>query len=196
MSGKGIRHDDRKRPVTRLAAGVVLIGWIIISTMAWAADRPPGLMVQNGRPAPDLRLTNMEGEVTDLRDLRGRWVMVHFWATWCGPCRKEMPSLQRMVQHMAPEHLRLVLVNTAETDDEVFAFLGLVAPDLNSLMDRDGQVTEKWQPRGLPSSFLIDPPGRVRYLALGGRDWASEPYLAFLRHINQAPAAKVPTTRR
>ena len=63
-------------------------------------------------------------------------------------------------------------------------------------MDRDGQVTEKWQPRGLPSSFLIDPEGRVRYLALGGRDWASEPYLAFLRHISQAPAAKAPKTRR
>lgn len=182
--------------MTRPGVGAVLIGWIMLSTLAWAADRPPGLMLQNGRPAPDLRLTNMEGEVTDLRDLRGRWVMVHFWATWCGPCRKEMPSLQRMVQRMAPERLHLVLVNTAETDDEVFAFLGLVAPDLNSLMDRDGQVTEKWQPRGLPSSFLIDPKGRVRYLALGGRDWASEPYLAFLRHISQAPAGKVPATRR
>ena len=180
----------------RQGAGIVLIVWAILSSIAWAVDRPPGLMVQNGRPAPDLRLTNMEGEVTDLRDLRGRWVMVHFWATWCGPCRKEMPSLQPMAQHIAPERLRLVLVNTAETDDEVFAFLGLVAPDLNSLMDRDGQVTEKWQPRGLPSSFLIDPQGRVRYLALGGRDWASEPYLAFLRHISQAPAAKAPMTRR
>ena len=182
--------------MTRRGAGVVLIGWLMISTMAGAADRPPGLMAQNGRPAPHLRLTNMEGEVTDLRDLRGLWVMVHFWATWCGPCRKEMPSLQRMAQHIAPERLRLVLVNTAETDDEVFAFLGLVAPDLNTLMDRDGQVTENWQPRGLPSSFLVDPEGRVRYLALGGRDWASEPYLAFLHGISQAPAGKVPTTGR
>lgn len=179
----------------RLAASLLMILLMVASTV-WAADRPPGLMAQNGRPAPDLRLMDMEGEVTDLRDLRGLWVMVHFWATWCGPCRKEMPSLQRMVQQISPQRVRLVLVNTAETDDEVFAFLGLVAPDLNSLMDRDGQVTEKWQPRGLPSSFLIDPQGRIRYLALGGRDWASAPYLAFLRHISQESKGKAPTTGR
>ena len=50
----------------RRGAGIVLIVWAMLSSIAWAADRPPGLMVQNGRPAPDLRLTNMEGEVTDL----------------------------------------------------------------------------------------------------------------------------------
>ena len=152
-----------------------------------AADLPPGLMARDGSPAPALHLTNMAGEATDLKDLRGQWVMVHFWATWCGPCRKEMPTLQHLVKQFPPQRLRLLLVNTAETDDDVFAFLGLVAPDLDSLMDRDGSATERWQPRGLPSSFLIDPDGRQRYLALGGRDWATGPYLTFLQQITQSP---------
>ncbi len=159
---------------------------------ATAAEVPPGLMARDGAPAPALRLSNMEGKVTDLRDLRGQWVMVHFWATWCGPCRKEMPTLQSLVKLLPTQRLRILLVNTAETDDEVFAFLGLVAPDLDTLMDRDGKVTEQWQPRGLPSSFLIDPDGRQRYLALGGRDWATQPYPAFLRQITQPPAVNGP----
>lgn len=164
--------------------------------MAAAADLPPGLMVRDGAPAPVLRLTNVAGEVTDLKDLRGQWVMVHFWATWCGPCRKEMPTLQALAKLLPPQRLRVLLVNTAETDDDVFAFLGLVAPDLDSLMDRDGSVTERWQPRGLPSSFLIDPDGRQRYLALGGRDWAAGPTLAFLRQITQPPAVAGPGNGR
>ena len=164
--------------------------------MAAAADLPPGLMVRDSAPAPVLRLTNVAGEVTDLKDLRGQWVMVHFWATWCGPCRKEMPSLQALAKLLPPQRLRVLLVNTAETDDDVFAFLGLVAPDLDTLMDRDGSVTEHWQPRGLPSSFLIDPDGRQRYLALGGRDWAAGPTLAFLRQITQSPAVAGPGNGR
>lgn len=171
----------------------LLLGlWALSMLTAAAADLPPGLMVRDGRPAPVLRLTNMAGEVTDLRDLRGQWVMVHFWATWCGPCRKEMPTMQNLVKLLPTQRLRILLVNTAETDDEVFAFLGLVAPDLDPLMDRDGKATELWQPRGLPSSFLIDPDGRQRYLALGGRDWATEPYPAFLRQITQPPAVNGP----
>jgi thiol-disulfide isomerase/thioredoxin len=147
----------------------------------WAAEAlPPGLMVLDGRPAPGLRLADADGKQTDLKELRGHWVMVHFWASWCGPCRAEMPSLQRLVESGKVPALKLVVVNTAEGDDEVAAFLNRHAPDLATLMDRDGQVTERWQPRGLPSSFFVDPEGRLRYLALGGRPWDTLPYLQFL----------------
>ena len=156
---------------------------------AWSAmDVPRGLLPRDGYPAPDLRLANMDGVVTDLRALRGQWVMVHFWATWCGPCRKEMPTLQQLTRQIPANRLRVVLVNTAESDDEVFAFLGAVVPDLDSIMDRDGRTTERWQPRGLPSSFLVDPQGRVRYLALGDRAWDSIEYIRFLRLLTSKPA--------
>ena len=64
-------------------------------------------------------------------------------------------------------------------------FLPFVAPDLPTLMDYDGKTAEKWGPRGLPSSFLVDPQGRVRYLAIGNRDWDSPEYLRFLRRISR-----------
>ena len=79
--------------------------------------------------------------------------------------------------------LEIVVINTAESEDKVFAFLAGVAPDLNPLMDRDGLVTERWQPRGLPATFLVDPSGRLQYLALGGRPWDSPDYLKFLQKL-------------
>ncbi|MFV1997408.1 MAG: TlpA family protein disulfide reductase [Acidiferrobacterales bacterium] len=133
--------------------------------------------------APGLRLANADGEVTDLRDLRGNWVMVHFWASWCGPCRKELPSVQRMAQQVVPKEIKLVMVNTAENEDDIISFLFGVAPDLDTLMDSDGVVTNLWQPRGLPSSFFVDPDGRIRFLALGGRPWDTKPYLDFIRSL-------------
>ena len=161
--------------------------FLLLSLLAFAAHAaeppPPGLMVLKPKPAPTLKLKDMDGKSVDLNALRGRWVLVHFWASWCGPCRKEMPTLQAMRAQIPEEQLALVMVNTAETDEQVFAFLPTVAPDLNSYMDYDGAVTDRWQPRGLPSSFFVDPQGRLRYLALGGRAWDSPAYLNFLRSL-------------
>lgn len=162
----------------------VLLLWLVpLFAMAREPVLPAGIIKLDGRAAPPLVLADMDGNRTDLARLRGKWVLVHFWAGWCGPCRREMPTLQQLHQQLQDERFLLVLVNTAETDDEVFAFLPTVAPELSTLMDRDGLATERWQPRGLPSSFLVDPEGRLRFLALGGRDWASPAYLSFLRAL-------------
>lgn len=152
-----------------------------VSLPAWAATPPPGLLTLTPKPAPALKLKNADGKLFDLASTAGQWRLVHFWASWCGPCRKEMPTLQKMSVKL-PE-LKLILVNTSETDDEVFSFLATVSPELDSLMDRDGLVTERWKPRGLPSSYLVDPNGKQRYLALGGRDWDSPAYLNFLQAL-------------
>lgn len=159
------------------ATTVALGLWLFLT--AAAAELPEGLIALDGQPAPALKLADPDGNVTDLATLRGRWVMVHFWAGWCAPCRRELPAIAAMIQ-TKPASLGLVMVNTAETDDDVFAFLAAVAPELTSLLDRDGQVTERWQPRGLPSTFFVDPAGRLRYLALGGRPWDTPPYQRFL----------------
>lgn len=144
---------------------------------------PKGLITLDGRPALELKLNNMDGEAFDLSKSRGHWVFVHFWASWCGPCRREMPTIQSMSSILEKTSLEIVIVNTSETDDTVFSFLGIVAPDLIPLMDYDGLVTQKWQPRGLPSTFLVDPNGKLRYLALGGREWDSKEFLSFLKSL-------------
>jgi len=163
----------------------ILIICILMLSAVHAKDSPlpQGIIALDGRPAPALKLNDMDGHSFDLKDSRGHWVFVHFWASWCGPCRREMPTIQTMAAAIKDTSLEIVLVNTAETDEEVFTFLGIVAPDLESLMDHDGLITERWQPRGLPSSFLVDPSGKLRYVALGGRVWDSPEYITFLRRL-------------
>jgi len=164
----------------RWITAVVLL---LLCGISHAAEPPPGMIKLDGRPAPALQLSDLDGKPVDLAQKRGRWTLVHFWATWCGPCRREMPTLAQLMKALPPERLNIYLVNTSENEDDVFAFLASVSPELGTLLDRDGQVTERWQPRGLPASFLVDPQGRLRYLALGGRDWANGPYLNFLREL-------------
>lgn len=156
----------------------------VACTADTTAELPKGVIkIEPAANAPGLRLANGDGGVTDLRDLRGNWVMVHFWASWCGPCRLELPTIQRMAKQVVPKHIKLVMVNTAEKEDDIITFLFGVAPDLDTLMDSDGVVTNRWQPRGLPSSFFVDPDGKIRYLALGGRPWDTKPYLTFIRSL-------------
>jgi cytochrome c biogenesis protein CcmG/thiol:disulfide interchange protein DsbE len=163
---------------------VALLFGLLFSWHSIAGEKlPKGIMQLDGRKAPALVLEDMDGEVWDIGEARGRWVFVHFWAAWCGPCRREMPTIQAIYPQFDSGELEIVVINTAESEDKVFAFLAGVAPDLNPLMDKDGLVTERWQPRGLPATFLVDPSGRLQYLALGGRPWDSPDYLKFLQKL-------------
>lgn len=169
-----------------MMARVLLLCWLGSIGAARSADLtllPPGIMTVDGTPAPALRLNSIDGEPYDLAGSRGHWVFVHFWASWCGPCKREMPSIERMIDRLQSRQIEFVMVNTAETEDTAFTFLAAVAPDVTPLMDSQGLVTERWQPRGLPASFLVDPQGRIRYQALGGREWDTPPYLDFLRRL-------------
>lgn len=167
-----------------LTRAVVSACLLLVSLPSMAADTlPKGLLVLDGREAPPLVLNDLDGERWDISEARGRWLFVHFWASWCGPCRKEMPTIQAIFPKFDASQLEIVLVNTAESEDVVFTFLAEVAPDLTPLVDADGSVTEQWQPRGLPSTFFVDPEGRLQYLGLGGRPWDTTEYLRFLQRL-------------
>jgi len=146
---------------------------------------PKGIIKITPRIAPTLSLENMDGEKFSLSIGKQRWSFVHFWASWCGPCRREMPTIQAVTQDMAKDNIDFVIVNTAESEDTVFSFLGAVSPDINTLLDRDGLVTEQWQPRGLPSTYLVDPNGKIQYVVIGGQDWEKPLYQNFLRQLSQ-----------
>ncbi|MBE9516853.1 MAG: TlpA family protein disulfide reductase [Proteobacteria bacterium] len=167
--------------MSRLAATILLM--LLTAVPAWSAELPLGIRAMPGQAATDFTLTDLDGKKHTLSAYRGRWVFVHFWASWCGPCRAEMPKVEAIAEDAAKAGLVLLLVNTAESEDEAFSFMGGVAPSLNTTLDKDGTVTEVWQPRGLPATFFVDPKGKIRYQALGGRPWADPAYRQFLKSL-------------
>lgn len=168
---------------TLTAALLVLLSLQGLADETASQSLPRGIITLDGRAATAVTLKDLDGNSFDLSAQRGKWTFLHFWASWCGPCRKEMPTIQAIWSEFQGTDLAIVLVNTAEDEDTVFNFMGIVAPDMNTLLDSDGKVTERWQPRGLPSTFFIDPEGKLRYLALGGRPWDKGEYLAFLKSL-------------
>lgn len=174
--------------MSRLSRLPVVFGGLVLAMMALSAptiatELPTGIRVMDGRAAPDFSLKDIDGKTQRLSGYRGQWVFLHFWASWCGPCRLEMPKVDAISAELTKAGMVFLLVNTSEPEDVVFSFLGDAAPDLTSVLDVDGLVTETWDPRGLPATFLIDPEGKIRYQALGGRPWDEPAYRAFLNTL-------------
>jgi thiol-disulfide isomerase/thioredoxin len=164
-----------------------LIAIVSINTSVIANEidvKPPfGIRNHDIGVAPDFTLQDIDGEKFTLKQSKAQWIFLHFWASWCGPCREEMPAIQRLAENIQDDKFNIVMINTAEDEDTIFEFLAAINVDLNSLMDADGQVTEVWKPRGLPTTFLINPKGEIKYQAIGGREWDSPEYIKFIQQL-------------
>jgi thiol-disulfide isomerase/thioredoxin len=172
----------------RISGKLIVLIFIVCSglysTSLYASDQLPVKIIPlNGKLAENFAIDDYDGNKYELKSSRGKWVFLHFWASWCRPCRREMPLIYKLQKQFEGKHIDFVLVNTAENEDTIFEFLGSIAPDLHSYMDRDGELTELWKPRGLPTTFFIDPEGRKRFLALGGRPWDKPAYQSLIRKM-------------
>ena len=123
--------------------------------------------------APGFSLTDMDGEQHTLDDYRGKVIMLNLWATWCPPCRREIPSMESIFQDLKDKGFVVLAVNQFETPDHVFAYMGQLSvyPTFPVLFDRDSKVSELYGVKGLPTTLLINKQGQVAYRALGGRDF-------------------------
>ncbi len=130
------------------------------------------------RPAPALVLPDMDDKAWNLAELRGRVVVVNFWATWCPPCRREFPSLERLQKHFPVEDLQVIAVNVGEDADTIFAFTG--TPAIPVLLDQDAKAMTSWRVGGLPSTYVIDRAGYILLRAIGGREFDDPASLAQL----------------
>lgn len=116
--------------------------------------------------AHDFALFTLDGATLRLSDLRGRWVLVNFWATWCAPCREEMPYLDRLAADHA-DHLSVLAVNMRESEESVRAFAEELSLQLPILLEPDDATLLAYYVRGLPMSVLIDPDGNVLQRMMG-----------------------------
>lgn len=146
-------------------------------------------------PAPAFALPTPDGRTIDLAGLRGKVVLLNFWATWCPPCREEMPSMERLHQEFKDQGLVVLAVNVQESPKRVVLFMRGFQLSFPTVLDADTTVTARYQVRGLPATFLIDRQGRLVGQVIGARDWADPPARALIRALlsgSGSPAASAP----
>jgi thiol-disulfide isomerase/thioredoxin len=125
-----------------------------------------------GGATPPLELTDLKGKKHSLADYRGKVVLVNFWATWCEPCREEMPSMERLRVSLADRQFAVLAVNLAEPESRIAKFLDTVPVGFPILLDRDTKTTRAWQAKVLPATYIVGPDGAVRYRHVGELDWS------------------------
>ena len=130
-------------------------------------------------PAPDFNLMGMDGETHTLEDLKGKFVLVNFWATWCNPCKVEMPLLEKLHQTLKSEKFTVLGLHVGPGPENIEEFKKLMPISFPIYVDMDLEVN--WGVPGLPTTFLMDPEGKLIYRAVGKREFASDEMVNFLK---------------
>ncbi len=152
---------------------------IMLILLAWAhvAQADPmsefGVLQPKVRMlAPDFSLQDLDGKLHRLSAYRGKLVVLHFWATWCAPCRYEIPILHALGERLAGENILLLSVNVDRGHREgVQSFARTLGQGFHTLLDADGDVRTAYAVRALPTTYIIGRDGRFSGLIVGARDW-------------------------
>ena len=139
---------------------------------AWAASGT--LKPWSGGATPPLALRDIEGKEHHLADYKGKVVVLNFWATWCDPCREEMPAMQRLQDKLAGKPFVILAVDYGEGAPRVKDFLQKVPVRFTVLLDRDTTAATAWKVKVLPTTLVIDPQQKVRFVAVGDIGWDTQ----------------------
>jgi len=162
----------------RLAAA---IGIALFTQLACAQALTPW----SGGTTPPLELADLEGAAHKLADYRGSTVLVNFWATWCVPCREEIPSIERLRRSLDGKAFTVLAVNVGESGRAARGFAEKMPVQFTWLLDPEGRTAKTWRARVLPASYVIGPDGATRYSALGALDWSSAEVRAAMLALTQ-----------
>ncbi len=172
-----------QRPDRRRAFGWLTATALSVACPATAVAAPNAVAWPTGRPTPDFSLDGGDGPTLSLASLRGSPVLLNFWASWCEPCRTEMPSLELLETRHRQTGLRVLAINFRETDATVRRFVEQTGLSLTVLRDRDGGVAKAYGVRIYPTTVAIDASGRARFMVIGEVDWLGAAAAGWLRPI-------------
>jgi thiol-disulfide isomerase/thioredoxin len=187
-------HPGRSLSVRRSNLSVArLFPIAVLLAASWcspasASDPLASLLIQPYPapiPAPALSLERIDGAPLGPDDLRGKLVFLNFWATWCVPCRQEMPAMERLYQEFGKRGLDVVAVNFQESRSEIQGFLKTVPLSFPIALDSGGEAAHAFGVRGLPVTYLLDRDGRILWKAIGPREWNSPVTRAYFEKILQ-----------
>jgi cytochrome c biogenesis protein CcmG, thiol:disulfide interchange protein DsbE len=174
--------DDRTTLIATVLCVVLVVGggWILVQGVETA---------QVGSTAPPISARDLQGNLLSAEELEGKAVLLNIWATWCEPCRAEMPSMQRLYARFQDEPFVVVAVSIdgARSEEVVMERIGRFVDDLGlefSVAHDSRQVTRRrYQVRGLPESFLIDQEGVIRNRIIGAVDWDAPEYVEMVEAV-------------
>lgn len=133
--------------------------------------------------APDFTLEDLSGKRISLKSLNGKVIFLNFWATWCVPCRQEMPTMEKLHREYKREGLEVLAVNLRETKQEVRKFFDELGLTFTALLDRDGEVSQEYGTWSLPLSYFINRKGEFVGKVIGYRKWDGPEAKAFFRDL-------------
>jgi thiol-disulfide isomerase/thioredoxin len=134
----------------------------------------------------DFSLPTTKGGSENLASLKGKIVFLNFWATWCGPCRAEMPSMEALYNRFRDDGLEILAVNCMEKEQEVIAFMGEHGLSFPAALDEDGKVSGAYGIQAIPTSYLLDRDGKIILRLVGSIDWDTPKiHTAFKSLLNQ-----------
>jgi thiol-disulfide isomerase/thioredoxin len=184
----------------QIAYGLLVLGVLV----GWGGTRLPKRLKQASlqqrqakgpaklnQGVPMLQLLTPAGEQVGLSSFRGKWVMINFWATWCAPCRREMPSMERLAKAMNPNKFVLLAASVDSNWRIVRNFfrnhptLKRQALTMKVLRDKDSQNALRYGTSKFPETYLIDPQGRLRFKWVGPKEWDQPALLAKLKRMMQ-----------
>lgn len=142
------------------------------------ADRPP---------APDFTLPDLNGKSKSLHDYRGKVVLVTFWASWCLPCREEMPTIREAYERHRAAGFEVVGISIDARPADAAAFVAEFRIPFDNLLDGDVRVGRQYRALGVPTSFLLDRSGRIAYRVVGPRDWTDAASLEAISKLLRGP---------
>lgn len=159
----------------------LLSGILLLILSACQSDKPT---LQPLEQAPDFMLTSLSGQKVRLSELRGKVVLLNFWATWCPPCREEVPSLARLANAMSNTDFQMITVaidkEGRKAVDEYFQHAGV---RLTTLLDPTGDVGKSYGITGVPETFIIDKHGLIKKKVIGPVDWSEPDTIQYLQEL-------------
>lgn len=159
----------------------LLLAWLCCAAIGFTTSATAASAVNS--PAPDFTLKSSDGKNIKLSELRGQVVMVNFWASWCGPCRQEMPLLEQLHKKYQPMGFTLLGISVDENTSDATKFLKGVDVSFPILFDNESEVSDLYRVNAMPTTVIIDRNGKVHSIHLGYKPGVEEKYQQQIRAL-------------